>query len=131
MCPFHTISTRIITKRTCIGNYVFHCSISFQENRRQDFPLYHGVFPLETSLPTLGCIGGCLVNQASPPALEMQARWAAQVLAGKCRLPHPDVRKEMWKAKKRVYDKQGNNKVRHGDVYAIDSLCVKRIITIS
>jgi dimethylaniline monooxygenase (N-oxide forming) len=49
--------------------------------------LYRLVFPPDH--PTLAFIGVCRVQGPILPIVEMQARWVAQVLTGKARLPSP------------------------------------------
>jgi dimethylaniline monooxygenase (N-oxide forming) len=53
--------------------------------------LYRLVFP--PGHPTLAFIGACRAQGPILPIVEMQARWATQVLAGTVRLPAPAV---MW-----------------------------------
>ncbi|XP_040066569.1 flavin-containing monooxygenase 5-like [Ixodes scapularis] len=63
--------------------------------------LYKHVFPPGLEHPTLAIIG--LVKGAgSPlPLIELQARWVAQLLTGKCKLPpHPDMYQDI--ARKRA-----------------------------
>lgn len=52
------------------------------------FPnLYDLVFPADLEPPTLAVIGLVQPFGGLPPILEMQARWAARVFSGNCKLP--------------------------------------------
>ncbi|XP_055932198.1 flavin-containing monooxygenase 5-like [Argiope bruennichi] len=64
--------------------------------------LYKCVFPAQLKHGTLAVIASVLPFGPGFPVGELQIRWAVQVLAGKCKLPPPEV---MLKEAKDRYDK--------------------------
>ncbi|KAF8781441.1 Dimethylaniline monooxygenase like protein [Argiope bruennichi] len=74
--------------------------VVIQEEGRID--LYKCVFPAQLKHGTLAIIASVLPFGPGFPVGELQIRWAVQVLAGKCKLPPPEV---MLKEAKDRYDK--------------------------
>jgi dimethylaniline monooxygenase (N-oxide forming) len=58
-----------------------------QQTEDNKLNLYKQVFPPQLSHPSLAVIGALSPNNAIFPLMEMQARWYALLMAGKCQLP--------------------------------------------
>ncbi len=69
--------------------------ILLEQSDDNKLKLYKDVFPLQFSHPSLAIIGSIVSNAAIFPVFEMQARWYALLMAGKCQLPS---REEMLKS---------------------------------
>ncbi|XP_040068438.1 flavin-containing monooxygenase 5-like [Ixodes scapularis] len=72
--------------------------------------LYKHVFPPVLKHPTLAIIG-LVMGYGSPlPQIELQARWVAQLLAGKCKLPpHPEMYKDIARERAALRRRYGNS----------------------
>ena len=54
------------------------------------------MWPIHLQHPTMAILGMARVSGSVLPVAELQARWAARVMAGKLKLPrYPDMKKEV------------------------------------
>uniref|UniRef100_A0A4X2KB94 Flavin-containing monooxygenase n=1 Tax=Vombatus ursinus TaxID=29139 RepID=A0A4X2KB94_VOMUR len=60
---------------------------SIIKSRDNEVTLYKGIFPPPLEKPTLAVIGLVQSLGAAIPTTDLQARWAAKILAGSCTLP--------------------------------------------
>ncbi|XP_042142271.1 flavin-containing monooxygenase 5-like [Ixodes scapularis] len=72
--------------------------------------LYKHVFPPVLERPTLAIIGLLMTNGSPLPLIELQARWVAQLLAGKCKLPpHPEMYQDIARERAALRRHYGNS----------------------
>ncbi|KAM7293430.1 flavin-containing monooxygenase 5-like [Ixodes scapularis] len=73
-------------------------------------PLYKHVFPPGLEHPTLAIIGLVMGDGSPLPLIELQARWAAQLLAGKCKLPpHHEMYQDIARQRAALWLRFGNS----------------------
>ncbi|KAG0417283.1 hypothetical protein HPB47_005728 [Ixodes persulcatus] len=72
--------------------------------------LYKHVFPPALEHPTLAIIGLVMGDGSPLPLIELQARWVAQLLAGKCKLPpHSQMYQDIARERAALWRRFGNS----------------------